>query len=476
LSALLLGAHAAIALFVTVATLSWSYGAVLLVAALTVWLCWRRITLAVEHNKPLWCILLGAILAKTVALALLFVDSLQHAEGTLVAVDPSFWFCVASLLMIAAATYNPAGPMFRWTTAADTLLAIALAVMFYLILHRAVDPAAANDSAPFLILLFDALDAFVALFATIRLLGTRRKDERRFFFVLASFAWADGICAAAHNRLLSLTDSYLPELLLSIPLAILGVLVSRRSIGWLRGYRPSRTVIYVSGSVSPFVLCLALCALAFFLLKPEPVLAMAMLGVALTVYAARNAVVIGYHLAVEDELRLLRRGLQYKANHDELTGLQNRRGLFLALRRALARVDDEQPCISVAMLDVDRFKGFNDAYGHLAGDACLARVAHALRAALAGIPDSIVARYGGEEFVAVLPGIDAAAAMVIVEAVRRDVYGLGIPNRHGIDGLVTISAGIATHCAPDEADAERLLNLADEAVYRAKAGGRNRTV
>ncbi len=476
MSALLIGVHAGIAMFVTTWTLSWSYAAVLVIAALAMYLCWRRITQAVEHNKPLWWILLGAILAKTTALALLFADSLRHAEGTLVMIDPSFYFCMASLLMIAAATYNPAGPMFRWTTAADTVLAIALAAMFYVTLHHAVDPAAPAASASFLILLFDGLDAFVALFATIRLLGTRRKDERRFFFVLTTFAWADGLCAAAHNRLLSLTESYLPELLLSIPLVILGVLVSRRSIGWLRGYRPSRTAIYVSGSVSPFVLCLALCALAFFLLKSQPVLAMVTLAVALTVYAARNAIVIGYHLAVEDELRLLRRGLQYTANHDELTGLQNRRGLFLALRRALDRIDEEKPCVSLAMLDVDRFKGFNDAYGHLAGDACLTLVAQTLRAALMAVPGSVVARYGGEEFVAVLPGIDASEAWGIIENVRRDVYALGITNRHGIDGLVTISGGIATHCAPDEVNAQMLLNLADEAVYRAKAAGRNRTM
>lgn len=475
MTGLLLGVHAGIALGVTTGTLSWSYAAVLVVAVMAVYLCGRRIVQAVEHNKPLWWILLSAVLAKTTALALLFVDSLQHAEGTLVMVDPSFWFCVASLLMIAAATYNPAGPMFRWTTAADTLLAAALAAMFYVTLHRALDPAVPASSAMFLILLFDGLDAFVAVFATIRLVGTRRKDERRFFFVLTTFAWVDGICAAAHNRLLSLTESYLPELLLSLPLAVLGVLVSRRSIGWLRGYRPSRAAIYVSGSVSPFVLCLALCALAFFLLKTEPVLAMVTLAVALTVYAARNAIVIGYHMAVEDELRTLRRGLQYSANHDELTGLQNRRGLFLALRRALDRVDDEHPSVSLAMLDVDRFKGFNDAYGHLAGDACLARVAHTLRAALVMVPGSFVARYGGEEFVAVLPGVDADAAMEIVEVVRGEVYALGIANRHGIDGLVTISAGIATHRAPDPVDAEKLLNLADEAVYRAKAAGRNRT-
>nr|WP_063573172.1 GGDEF domain-containing protein [Luteibacter rhizovicinus] len=476
MSALLLGVHAGIAMFVTVRTLSWSYAAVLVIALLALYLCWRRSIQAVEHNKPLWWILFGAILAKTTALALLFADSLLNAEGTLVMVDPSFYFCMASLLMIAAATYNPTGPMFRWTTAADTLLAIALAAMFYVTLHHAVDPSSPAASASFLILLFDGLDAFVALFATIRLLGTRRKDERRFFFVLATFAWVDGICAAAHNRLLSLTESYLPELLLSIPLLVLGVLVSRRSIGWLRGYRPSRTAIYLSGSVSPFVLCLALCALVFFLLKSQPVLAMVILAVALTVYAARNAIVIGYHLAVEDELRLLRRGLQYTANHDELTGLQNRRGLFLALRRALDRTDDQKPCVSLAMLDVDRFKGFNDAYGHLAGDACLTLVAQALRAALTVVPGSVVARYGGEEFVVVLPGIDASEALGIIETVRQDVYTLGIANRHGIDGLVTISAGIATHCAPNPASAETLLNLADEAVYRAKAAGRNRTM
>lgn len=160
---------------------------------------------------------------------------------------------------------------------------------------------------------------------------------------------------------------------------------------------------------------------------------------------------------------------------DELTGLRNRRYVQGRLQEELSRAARSRKPISVALFDVDHFKQVNDAHGHDAGDEVLRSVAAmAQRACRAS---DLVARFGGEEFLIVLPETDPEGAGVIadrlriwIEAMRVDVDGAAI--------TVTASFGIATH-APDAAgapDVSALVKRADEALYRAKATGRNRVV
>jgi len=468
----LLGLHTGVALLVQGDTLAWSYACVLLVLAGTLGLCGRRIRLAVPHNKPLWRLLFCALATKAAAHVLLLLDALQNADGTLVMVDPSLYFCLSGLFMVAAAAYDPAGPMLKWATAADLLLSLVLAVLFYIVLKAAIPTQAPELAAPFLTGLFDGLDAFVAIFATIRLLGTRRADERRFFSVLAVFGWIDGLAAALHNRLLFVTDSFLPEVLQSLSIAVLGVLLARRASVWFRGYRPSPRVRQLSRSIRPFVLCIGLCVVALALVPVRPTLAITLLAVGIVIFAVRNALVVAYHLQVEDELRSMRRSLQYSAMHDELTGLVNRRGLFNTLRREYEA--SRNGTFTVAMVDVDHFKRYNDAYGHQAGDASLTRVAAELRNACADVPGAIAGRYGGEEFLLALPAIPADRAERIVAAACARIASLAMPHVHGVGGIVTVSAGLASSTGPDRPSIDRLVNEADEAVYRAKANGRGR--
>jgi diguanylate cyclase (GGDEF)-like protein len=470
----LLGLHTCVTLFVQDDTLAWSYGCVLLVLGLTLALCGRRIALAVPHNKPLWRLLFCALATKAAAHVLLLLDALQNADGTLVMVDPSLYFCLSGLFMVAAAAYDPAGPLLRWATAADLLLSLVLAILFYVVLKAAIPAAAPELAAPFLTLLFDGLDAFVAIFATLRLFGTRRADERRFFSVLAVFGWADGLAAALHNRLLFVTESFLPEVLQSLSVALLGVLLARRASVWFRGYRPSARIRQLSRSIRPFILCIGLCIVALALVPVRPTLAITLLATGILIFAVRNALIVAYHLQVEDQLRSLRRSLQYTATHDELTGLVNRRGLFHMLRREYEA--SRNTTFTVAMIDVDHFKGYNDAYGHQAGDACLARVAHELRLACADVPGAVAGRYGGEEFLLALPAIPDERADRIVGSACARIAALGIPNIHGINGIVTVSAGVASTESDERPGIDRLISEADEAVYRAKAEGRGRLV
>ncbi len=161
---------------------------------------------------------------------------------------------------------------------------------------------------------------------------------------------------------------------------------------------------------------------------------------------------------------------------DPLTGLANRRALDESFSREMARSERQNTWISAIMVDVDRFKRYNDLYGHAAGDTCLKRVAELMRSAAAR-PTDIVARYGGEEFCIILPETDEAGAMVIAERLRRAVMDAALPHAGSDTGIVTISLGMASY-APGQSrrTCEDLLIQADRALYTAKRAGRNQSI
>ena len=154
-------------------------------------------------------------------------------------------------------------------------------------------------------------------------------------------------------------------------------------------------------------------------------------------------------------------GLQHMAMTDELTGLPNRRLWEEQLPSELARAQRHDEPIYVVMLDVDRFKRFNDANGHLAGDRLLKSAASAWRGALR--PYDLLARYGGEEFSLILFGCARADAVMVVERLRRVT-----------PGRQTLSAGLAEWDRLEPASA--LVERADAALYAAKRAGRDRAI
>jgi len=171
--------------------------------------------------------------------------------------------------------------------------------------------------------------------------------------------------------------------------------------------------------------------------------------------------------AMTDQLKLL-------ATTDGLTGLTNRRAFDAALENELARCRRSGEPISLLLTDVDRFKSYNDLYGHQAGDDVLRKVAQCLRGALRR-PADVAARYGGEEFVAILPATDEDGAFFIADGFRESLFGMGIPHKGGDKGVVTASVGIATFSGKDlELAPAELVHRADEALYDAKAAGRDR--
>lgn len=157
---------------------------------------------------------------------------------------------------------------------------------------------------------------------------------------------------------------------------------------------------------------------------------------------------------------------------DGLTGIANRRHFDDMLEREWRRSMRQGAEFSIVMCDVDNFKAFNDSLGHHAGDDCLKAVAGALTQAMDRGGD-LVARYGGEEFVVILPNTSLEGARIVAERMRLAVEALAITHPTAADGRITASFGIAAGIAMPETDAVKLVKTADEALYRAKADGRN---
>ncbi len=159
---------------------------------------------------------------------------------------------------------------------------------------------------------------------------------------------------------------------------------------------------------------------------------------------------------------------------DGLTGIPNRRSFDNALLIEWRRNTRTASAMSLAMIDVDNFKQYNDEYGHLAGDDCLRKIAVALQLALKR-PGDMIARYGGEEFVAILPATPLAGGLSIAQGLCDTIKALALPHATTVrEKIVTISVGVAS-TIPDYASApSMLIEAADEMLYRAKRDGRDR--
>ncbi|MGV8899177.1 MAG: diguanylate cyclase domain-containing protein [Burkholderiaceae bacterium] len=160
------------------------------------------------------------------------------------------------------------------------------------------------------------------------------------------------------------------------------------------------------------------------------------------------------------------------SNTDGLTGIANRRSFDFVLAQEWNRAQRAGATLSLVMLDVDKFKHYNDYYGHLAGDDCLRALASAL-AKTGRRAGELVARYGGEEFVVLLPDTSAPEALEVAHSIQREVWSLALPHAEMRLGIVTFSLGVASLVPTTQYTSEYLVRQADLALYRAKKRGRN---
>jgi len=173
------------------------------------------------------------------------------------------------------------------------------------------------------------------------------------------------------------------------------------------------------------------------------------------------------------QLQQANRQLAALSATDGLTGLANRRHFDEVLAIEWSRAQRLGQPLTLAMLDVDWFKLFNDHYGHLAGDECLRQVARLMQGSVRRAGD-LVARYGGEEFAIIAPGLDSRQARSMAEAVCAAIAEHAMPHALSEFGCVTASIGVVSLLPRQDDSAAALLALVDQALYRAKSAGRNR--
>lgn len=176
------------------------------------------------------------------------------------------------------------------------------------------------------------------------------------------------------------------------------------------------------------------------------------------------------------QLREANKELQFLASSDGLTQTANRRCFNKYLNQEWRRLSREKAFLSLILCDIDFFKGYNDTYGHQAGDYCLQQVAKAIKSAVKR-PADLVARYGGEEFGVILPTTGTQGAVHVAEQIRMAVKAVRITHASSqVNQYVTLSLGVASTIPSHEFSPATLIAAADRALYQAKEQGRDRVI
>jgi diguanylate cyclase (GGDEF)-like protein len=244
---------------------------------------------------------------------------------------------------------------------------------------------------------------------------------------------------------------------------------------------PSRKRMLV-GTLSPLLITMGVFALAASVTAQFPVLALASIFLLLVVQGLEAGVLQRKYITGQTQLIDRERDL-WEANAaleklsqlDPLTNIANRRRFDLALDQAGRRALRQRKPISLLMIDLDFFKGINDAHGHSYGDVCLVSVARML-GLQARRPYDLLARYGGDEFFLLLPDTGAGGAAAIADRIHEAVGNMNLENRASpMGGRLTVSIGAGVSDAEFSIGAAALVDLADRALYEAKRLGRNQT-
>jgi len=176
-----------------------------------------------------------------------------------------------------------------------------------------------------------------------------------------------------------------------------------------------------------------------------------------------------------NQLRRLNRQLLILSETDPLTEIANRRYFDQRLQDNWQIALNLQQPLALIMCDIDQFKSYNDHYGHQAGDICLKQIAKALTQIITGIPDALMGRYGGEEFIILIANSTEEQAADIAEKLRLAIIDMQLKHEGSEYQVVTLSLGVASTVPSNEKTLDRLIQQADNALYKAKGYGRNRT-
>lgn len=413
-----------------------------------------------------------------------FADALHHDIET-AAVPADFWFLVYGIFLLLAVCSVGEDQDSTAILVADSAQATLAIVLIYVTLF--MNNHTGQRAMPTLQLtwLYFAENLALAVTTTVRLLAMPDGEDRYFHRSACTFCWLMLLVSTPLNYLdayIESTDGQAVEAAWMLPfLAIIAMAFSNEKAKKAVNEEKQRSwgamMVY---NASPVFFTISVLLLGAHMAQHRPRSGFAAVMAALLIYTFRASILQTRLRQVQDSLndterslRQLNRKLHEQSLIDPLTGVANRRRFEEVLEVEWNRALRSSWPISVVMLDIDHFKSLNDRYGHVRGDECLTAVAQILRRDLRR-GGELLARYGGEEFVAVLPNVDAEGAMLTAEAMRNRVHQLGIENHGSPLGRLTISIGICSVIPVSGLKRDCLVEAADTALYRAKAGGRNR--
>lgn len=392
------------------------------------------------------------------------------------------WYLIAlaALIPLFLLVSLPAGRRyFRSFLWMDILQALFIICALYALIFRAMPFAPMpNDAAgpTFVVRLLGATGASLALCLLLHYYAAVDLDERRFYRLLAIILAMTTVAMTINNEVtLRHPEQIWTNALLCYPQFLAQVWLLYRLPAEepeARSARSSTLFADIINIGSPVVSSLVLLLLGLAVQPRQPGLGVIAIIVAFVTFTVRTVIYLRNFEQAQDALERAQEQLKELSYTDALTRVSNRRAFDHALEQEWQHSSRSGLPLSLMLIDVDFFKQLNDVAGHQAGDACLIRIAGALRAALPRSTD-VLGRYGGDEFAAILPNTDAAAAQIVAERLCEAIRMLAIDHPATASGHATISVGIGSCTRVAGKHPTSLLAAADSALYKVKAAGRD---
>lgn len=451
--------------------------------------CWRARALT-DRARVVWLLLAGSVAVWACGMAIsIWEEHMLIIPFAIAGVSDFafFFYGIPILFSLAMPVEGLRISLFRWL---DGFQAVFAGYLTYVTIFSVL-PFSSQPLHPvptsLLVLTYNIENLVLVVCCAFRLAAAPRGGEQwRFYRTLFIFLLCYAIGVGTYNHLEMLTDGHSgANLLADIPMLLLPVLIA-----WLPPVLPNtpeqqaesaaievarqrNPLVLFIDNVSPILITLALLALGMGVLRDHFPLGAGAICVALGVYGVRTTILQLRYREVQLELQSARDRLEEMSLQDALTGIANRRSFDRTIESEWHRAMRTLHPLALLIIDLDHFKQINDRFGHPYGDRCLIQIASALRA-VASRSGDLVARYGGEEFAVILPATTGEAAELLATNMQAAVRALEIANETPIGPFVTISVGISTYISPEPGSIELLIEAADRALYRAKAGGRDR--
>jgi diguanylate cyclase (GGDEF)-like protein len=409
-----------------------------------------------------------------------------YAEYVTPGSQPALWlndiFRSWKLIALLLAVCSPEKTESSFNRVFDALQAILIALMFFILfspdLSHITNFVIVKPDANLVNQYDDGLAILLVVITLIAVFTARTADSRFFHTVLAIC-----LCVAVPgsiytnelvNNLWVLPPASVHHIVGDLgPIALIfaSILLPRR----LKPREPGHILIFLRLGASVFLPLFGLLASMLLAVTGRHVVtAVAGAITSLAVYGIRSTYGQFQLLDIQKDLQSSNQRLEVLSVRDPLTSLYNRRWFDEHFALECKRAQRAKSPISLLIIDIDHFKLYNDTHGHAQGDQCLQSVATLMLKQVARATDALV-RYGGEEFLAMLPNTPAEGAMQIAEAIQSDLEANVIPHTACQLKRLTLSIGVATaYPHAEDPDCTNLLLQADDALYKAKAQGRNR--